>query len=104
LSKRYTIDNKYLEIIYDVVEDYKKTDEYINAKNKPTYNNIDRIASASWLSKRMEKFVPFESNLVDSIVITENERYGLIKIIEYLDRDDISELLKYLKEIKSNEE
>ena len=100
--KKYTIDQNNLAIIYCVLEAYKMQDEYSDTSKKLTANNINRVASANWLSERLKEFKPSNPNSIGFIEITENEKYGLISIINYLDRNDTSELLKYLRELKPN--
>lgn len=94
MSKHYTIEGKYWEIIDNLVADYKKTDEY---NSLSTTNNLDKKHAASWLTNRLDKSAPLGKLAAECFTVTDSEIFGLIKIIEVSERDDTDELLDYLK-------
>lgn len=104
MSKRYTVDGSYWTMIDAVVFEYKDSKECTRPKSERSCYALDRIATSNSLSRKLDNSAPTDSYAVECITITDNEKYGLISIIEYLNRDDTSELLKYLKELKPNEE
>lgn len=102
MSKRFTIDGKYWEIIDKVVADYRATDEYKKV-TKSNVNELERRYAANWLTDRLDNSAPLGSLAAECFTITESEWYGLIKIVELSDRKDTKELLDYLKNHKGDE-
>ena len=98
----YTIDSEFWEITDSVVAEYMKSDEYKIPEVKKSIHARDRAITVRKLNEKLGNVAPTDLNLPECIVITNNERDGLIGIIDYLKNDDFSELLKYLQELKPN--
>lgn len=101
MSKRFTIDCKYWNIIDEIIADYKATDEYKKV-TKSNVNELDRRHAANWLTDRLDNSAPLGSLAAECFTITESEMYGLIQIVEESNRDDTQELLDYLKKHKGD--
>ena len=102
MSKRYTIDGKYWEIIDEVVAEYKATHEYKKTETTDCRER-DKKYAANWLTNRLDKSAPLGELAAECFTITKNEMYGLIQIVKESNRDDTEELLNYLNNHEGEE-
>lgn len=102
MSKKYTIDGKYWEIIDKVVAEYKATDEYKKTK-LTNCKELDKRHAANWLTDRLDKSAPLGKFATECFTITESEMDGLIQIVKGSNIDDTDNLLNYLINHKGEE-
>lgn len=104
MSNHYDINGKYWNTIDKIIEKYMLTDEFKNGSNK----SIDKIVAAHYLENRLNNTASNDSILGTCFTITENEKYGLIKIVDDLRNEfenylnELNEFENYLEELTPN--